>query len=151
MSHIISFKPRPFAKQLSGHFPFAQHLEVFKTSGVPEPTIPLIWGFIPEFLLEQTESFIPQINKNYAHGGGWSPLKGAKPAPHFGYQYPGDPEQSMISALFNPTIGQLLVMHDYCFCSIWIWEGSEEPSLMRESIVAGDTTNWKFGSVARMD
>ncbi len=49
-------------------------------------------GFIPEFLDESdSRTTREQLNENYAHGGGWRPMKGWKMclADH-SIEYPGD-------------------------------------------------------------
>lgn len=50
-------------------------------------------GFIPGFLDEDdARTAAEQLDKNYAHGGGWSPLSGWKFNPEdSSIKYPGDP------------------------------------------------------------
>jgi hypothetical protein len=49
-------------------------------------------GYIPDFLSNwDEESAAAQINKNYSHGGGWSPMNGWKFDPvTSALVYPGD-------------------------------------------------------------
>jgi hypothetical protein len=48
-------------------------------------------GFLPSFLSENDErSAAQQINENYAHGGGWSPLNGFVMRDDHSIVYPAD-------------------------------------------------------------
>jgi hypothetical protein len=49
-------------------------------------------GMIPEFLSERNpEPAKIQLDRNYRHGGGWSPMEGFKLGKDMSLSYPGDP------------------------------------------------------------
>lgn len=57
------------------------------------PSGPELVGYIPDFLsLDDPRPAKEQLNENYAHGGGWNPMKGwtFNPLNQF-LKYPGDP------------------------------------------------------------
>ena len=57
-------------------------------------------GYLPEFLSEDDpRSAKEQINQNYKHGGGWSPLDGWVFDPsNMSIKYPGDPALKPLAA-----------------------------------------------------
>lgn len=56
-------------------------------------------GYIPSFLSEDNpEPAAKQFNANYAHGGGWQPMKGWTFSNGV-LSYPGDPQEHPVAKL----------------------------------------------------
>ena len=56
-------------------------------------------GFLPEFLSERNpKSAREQLDENYRHGGGWSPMEGFSFDPKDqSLKYPGDPKMKPLA------------------------------------------------------
>lgn len=86
-------------------------------------------GFIPEFLSEDDpRSAAEQFNENYAHGGGWRPMKGWKMGPV------GEIRWGQEETLHPFAVAQLrdetIRVHTFGWVSIMQADGSFEVSRM---------------------
>lgn len=84
-------------------------------------------GFLPGFLSEDdSRSASEQINENYAHGGGWSPLPGWKLLGDYRIQYPGDP---VLEPLAKAKLrDEVIVFYDHDILGIFGPDGSFQAS-----------------------
>lgn len=84
-------------------------------------------GFLPGFLSEHDpRPAREQINANYAHGGGWSPLPGWTKVREYCIKYPGDP---MLRPLAKTKLrDEVIVFYDHEILAIFQPDGSFEAS-----------------------
>ncbi len=72
-------------------------------------------GYLPDFLsVFDTDTAAKQINENYGHGGGWSPMNGWERVLDTGIRYPGDP------TLFPWAMTHLRDETIYVYPSDWV-------------------------------
>lgn len=86
-------------------------------------------GMIPSFLsLDDPDSAVKQLDKNYQHGGGWHPLKGMRADDKAHLHYPGDPPYKPIGVL--EFRDELVVVYECSLVAVFQRDGSFEVSRM---------------------
>lgn len=61
--------------------------------GIPDESVEELMGYVPFFFSEaDPRPAEVQLDENYAHGGGWSPMPKWKHLGDHVIQYPGDPK-----------------------------------------------------------
>jgi hypothetical protein len=74
-------------------------------------------GYLPGMLSERDpRSAREQINANYAHGGGWSPMAGFKLGAHNRLHYPGDPALEPLAQTWLRD--ELIILYDHSWVAI---------------------------------
>lgn len=85
-------------------------------------------GIIPEFLDDHDpRPAREQIDANYAHGGGWKPIRQAKVNPETGvFTYPGDPP--FLPMATTQLRDERIIVYKYGMVAIVQPDGSAEVS-----------------------
>lgn len=86
-------------------------------------------GFIPLFIFDSdSRPAAEQFNDRYAHGGGWSPMRGWSMGPVGEIMYPGDPALHPIAVATHGT--ETIRIYPHAWVSIAQGDGSFEVSRM---------------------
>jgi hypothetical protein len=84
---------------------------------------PEMLGFLPSFLSEDDpDPAREQIDKHYAHGGGWRSMTGFKVSPSKALLYPGDPALQPLAQ--TKLRDELIVFYDCEIVAIFQPDGS---------------------------
>lgn len=96
----------------------------------PDYSVQEALGYIPHFLSENDpRSAKEQINQNYSHGGGWSPMPGWLLSPTSrSIRYPGDdPLQAVAEARLR---SETILVYPHAWVAIVQEDGSYEVARM---------------------
>jgi len=86
-------------------------------------------GLIPHFLHDtDARPAREQLDANYSHGGGWSPMPGFKMFPDKSIQYPGDPPMQPIARM--KLREETIYVYPYAWVAIVKPDGKFEISRM---------------------
>ena len=82
-------------------------------------------GIIPYFLNDDDpDRATTQLNKHYAHGGGWRPFKGHTMNPDHSISYSGDPDLHPLAAIRFRD--ELVLIYPYSWVAVVQKDGSFE-------------------------
>lgn len=90
---------------------------------------PGVLGHIPSMLNDNNpKSAREQLDENYAHGGGWQPIKGFKRRENYAIKFPGDPVMVPLAAI--KMRDEVIVLYRYGVVAIFQKEGTFEVARM---------------------
>jgi len=82
-------------------------------------------GLIPDFInSEDPTPIIDQLDRNYAHGGGWHPMVNFKLGPNNSLHYPGDPVLYPIAKLEVAGHEEIVYVYDHAIVAV-VWPDGE--------------------------